>query len=68
MDTVVVSPHYQVEIPAAIRESLRIQPGQPLRIIQYENRIELIPVQPVAQARGLLKGIDTTVEREPDRE
>lgn len=31
-----------------------------------DNRIELIPVHPVKEARGFLKGIDTTVERESD--
>ncbi|MGE0683530.1 MAG: AbrB family transcriptional regulator, partial [Candidatus Binatia bacterium] len=30
-------------------------------------RIELIPVRPVKQMRGFLKGIDTTIVREGDR-
>jgi AbrB family looped-hinge helix DNA binding protein len=67
MITVSVSPKYQVVIPKAIRESLDIQPGQKIQVIQYENRIELIPVKPINQTRGFLKGIDTTIERENDR-
>lgn len=67
METVTVSPKYQVVIPRAIRESLRVKPGQKLQVILYQGRIELIPLRPVHEARGFLRGIDTTVEREPDR-
>ncbi len=68
MITVSVSPKYQVVIPKAIRESLDIQPGQKIQVVQYQNRIELIPIRPVKSARGFLKGIDTAVHREEDRE
>lgn len=67
MQTVLVSPKFQVVIPRAIREALNIQPGQQVQVIQYEDRIELIPVRPVREMRGFLRGIDTTVEREADR-
>jgi AbrB family looped-hinge helix DNA binding protein len=67
METVQVSPQFQIVIPPAIREALNIQPGQAVQVIQYNNRIELIPVRPLTEARGFLRGIDTTIEREPDR-
>ncbi len=67
METVTVSPKFQVVIPGAIRDSLGLQPGQKVQVILYENRIELIPLKPVQEMRGFLKGIDTTIEREPDR-
>lgn len=67
METVLVSPKFQVVIPRAIRKALSIQPGQKIQVLQYENRIELIPVRPIETMRGFLKGIDTTVDREPDR-
>jgi AbrB family looped-hinge helix DNA binding protein len=67
METVTVSPKFQVVIPRLIRESLGIQPGQKVQMIRYGNRIELIPVKPIQETRGFLKGIDTTVQREPDR-
>ncbi|HHS97326.1 MAG TPA: AbrB/MazE/SpoVT family DNA-binding domain-containing protein [Chloroflexi bacterium] len=67
METVKVSPKFQVVIPSKIRERLDIRPGQRVRVILYDNRIEMIPVRPVEEARGFLKGIDTTIEREPDR-
>ena len=67
METVTISPKFQVVIPRALRESLRIRPGQKVQMILYQNRIELIPLKPVKKARGFLKGIATTIEREPDR-
>jgi AbrB family looped-hinge helix DNA binding protein len=67
MKTVTVSPKFQVVIPREVRESLGIRPGQKVQVIQYEDRIELIPVRPVQEMRGFLEGISTEVEREPDR-
>lgn len=67
MQTVTVSPKYQVVIPRRIREALGIRPGQKIQAIQYGNRIELVPVRPLKDARGFLAGIDTTIDREPDR-
>lgn len=67
METVTVSPKFQVVIPKEIREALKLTPGQKVQVLLYENRIELIPVRPVKNMRGFLKGIDTTVVREGDR-
>ena len=67
MDVVTVSHQYQVVIPEAIRESLGIQPGQKVQVIACEGRIELVPLRPIEELRGFLRGIDTRVHREPDR-
>ncbi|MDA0336342.1 MAG: AbrB/MazE/SpoVT family DNA-binding domain-containing protein [bacterium] len=67
MTTVTISPKYQVVIPKAIRDSLRLVPGQKVRAMAYGNRIELIPVRPITELRGLLAGLDTRVERDDDR-
>ena len=67
MSVVLVSPKYQVVIPKAVREALNLQPGQRIQVIQYQNRIELVPLRPIKSARGFLRGIDTTIEREEDR-
>ena len=65
--TVKVSPKYQVVIPHSIRKALGIKPGEKVHVLQYENRIEYIPVKPIRKMRGFLKGIDTSVKREQDR-
>lgn len=67
MDVVTISPKFQVVIPREIRERLGLEPGQRVRAIAYENRVELIPVRPMKKMRGFLHGIDTTVRRERDR-
>jgi len=67
MSTVTISPKFQVVIPKEIREKLDLTPGQKVQAIAFENRIELIPLRPVKQMRGFLKGIQTDVPRENDR-
>jgi len=66
--TITISPKFQIVIPKAIRELLGLKPGQKLQAIPVGDRIELIPVRKLKEMRGFLRGIDTTVEREPDRE
>ena len=67
MESVTISPKYQVVIPKAIRRRLGLCPGQKIQAIVYDDRIELIPVRPVREMRGCLKGIDPHVSRDPDR-
>jgi AbrB family looped-hinge helix DNA binding protein len=67
MTAVTVSPKFQVVIPKEIRESMGIVSGQKVQIMTYQNRIELIPLKPMKEMRGILEGIDTDVVREKDR-
>ena len=67
MTTLTISPKFQVVIPKVIRELLGLRPGQKVQAIAYEDRIELIPIRPMAEMRGFLPGIDTSVQREDDR-
>ena len=67
MQTVTVSPKFQVVIPKEIRDSMRLRPGQKLKVIEYEGRIELIPDRDISELKGFLKGINTEFEREGDR-
>jgi AbrB family looped-hinge helix DNA binding protein len=68
VDMVKLSPKYQIVIPKEVRKALDLQPGQEVAVLRYRGRIELIPMRPVKEMRGLLRGIDSTIEREPDRE
>jgi AbrB family looped-hinge helix DNA binding protein len=67
MQTVTVSPKFQVVIPREVRESLHLRPGQKMQVVEYSGRIELIPERDIADLRGFLKGINTDFERENDR-
>jgi len=64
METVTISPKFQVVIPKSIRERLRLVPGQKVQALAYGGRIELLPIRPAAELRGVLRGLDTTLERE----
>jgi AbrB family looped-hinge helix DNA binding protein len=66
MDSVTVSPKFQIVIPQKVRQMLGVKSGQKMQVIAYDNRIVLIPARPIQEARGSLKGMDTTVEREED--
>ncbi|WP_305042895.1 AbrB/MazE/SpoVT family DNA-binding domain-containing protein [Geoalkalibacter sp.] len=67
MDAVKISPKFQVVIPRAVRDKLGLVPGQKMQVVVYGDRIELIPEQDIRSMRGMLRGIDTTVERDNDR-
>jgi hypothetical protein len=43
---------------------LGVKAGQKMRVLAYDNKVVLIPIRPIQEARGSLKGIDTDVQRE----
>ena len=67
MHTVTVSSKYQVVIPKNIRLALKLRPGQKMKVIEYDGRIELIPDRNISELKGFLKGINTDFVREKDR-
>jgi AbrB family looped-hinge helix DNA binding protein len=67
MKAVTVSSKFQVVIPREVRESMDIQPGTRFQVLQYENRIELVPLKEPKALRGFIPGIDTGVPRDEDR-
>jgi hypothetical protein len=67
MQTVTVSPKLELPSPAAICEALHIKPGQQVHLLQFGDRIELIPQRNIKEARGFLKGINTDIQWENDR-
>ena len=67
MQSVTVSPKYQVVIPKTVREALNLHPGQKMQIVEYAGRIELIPERDIKALRGFLRGINTEFTREGDK-
>ena len=67
MTIVTISSRFQIVIPKDVRERLKLKPGQKVQAIPFKGRIELIPLEPIESSRGFLRGIDTTVPRDPDR-
>ncbi len=67
MQTVTLSPKYQVVIPKQVRESLHLQPGQKLQVLEYQDRVELVPERKISELRGFVQGINTSIVPEKDR-
>lgn len=67
MDTVALSPDFNVVIPAGIRRSLGLSAGEKLRVLSYAGRVELIPVRNMNSLRGFLPGMDAAIERDVER-
>ncbi|MEW5900876.1 MAG: AbrB/MazE/SpoVT family DNA-binding domain-containing protein [Acidobacteriota bacterium] len=68
MERVKISPKYQIVIPESVRSALRLRPGQRVYVIPLGDRIELVPERKIGEMRGYLRGIDTSFEREAERE
>jgi len=67
MQTVTISPKFQVVIPQRVRESMGLRSGERAHVIPFRNRIEIIPLRDIRKLRGYLSGIDTSIRREADR-
>lgn len=67
MQTVTVSPKFQVVIPRPVRDHLDLHPGQKMQVVEYRGRVELIPERDIAELKGFVRGINTHFRREGDR-
>ena len=38
-----------------------------LQVVEYNGRVEFLPVRKAAELRGLLKGLEPFIEREKER-
>lgn len=66
MNTVTVSPKFQVVIPKQIRQLTGIRPGQKLEVFRIGDSIEMTPVKDVKLMRGSLPGLATEVDRDEE--
>lgn len=67
METVTVSSNFRVSIPLSVRHSLGLKPGQKVLVVQDGRSIRMIPHRPIAEYRGIFRGIELDFEREDDR-
>lgn len=65
MQTVKVSPKFQVVIPKELRERLKLRPGQNLAIYEIEGQIRLEMPRKPKHLRGLVRGLQW---KESDRD
>ena len=57
MDTVKISPKYQVVIPKKVREQLQLKPGIQLHVYVMDGTIRLSPPRSIKDLRGIAKGL-----------
>ena len=67
MSTVTVSPKFQVVIPLDERCRMKPEPVAKLMVVEFDGGLRLMPLKTPAALRGVARGIDTTIEAEPDR-
>ena len=67
MELATISPKYQIVIPLSIRKALGLRPGQKVMVVERDGRVELVPVKPMREYRGILPGVAADFEREDDR-
>ena len=65
MDTVKVSPKFQVVIPKKVREALELKPGEELQIYILDRAIRLQRPRSIKELRGIAKGMQW---KEEDRD
>jgi AbrB family looped-hinge helix DNA binding protein len=61
MQTVKVSPKFQVVIPKDLRERLELRPGQDLAIYEIEGQIRLEVSHKAKSLRGMARGLQWKV-------
>ena len=67
MNTVTLSPKFQVVIPRAVRQSMGLTAGTRLVVTQHGKAIELVPVPTLAELKAELKGCGSQLEQEAER-
>ncbi len=52
MNTVKVSPKYQVVIPSEIRDHMHIEAGEKVMVMEKDGIIQIIPIDNIRNMRG----------------
>lgn len=67
MNTVTVSPKFQVVIPLEVRRRLKLEPGAKLMVVEFNGGLRLMPLKAPSELRGIARGVGADIAREPDR-
>jgi AbrB family looped-hinge helix DNA binding protein len=57
METVKVSPKFQIVIPKSVRELLKLEPGQELHVYASDGAIRATRARSIKDLRGIAKGL-----------
>ncbi len=59
MESVKVSRKYQVVIPEKLRREAGIKPGDRMVAIVKNGILQYVPVRPLRETKGMIRGLDT---------
>lgn len=59
MDTVTVSPKFQVVIPQSVRDRVGVKPGDRMVVLQKGDVIYLVRVGDIRSMKGFAKGVSS---------
>jgi AbrB family looped-hinge helix DNA binding protein len=62
VETVKVSPKFQIVIPKSVRESLKLEPGEELHIYAVNGAIHATRPRSIKDLRGIAKGLKWKAE------
>ena len=66
MSASTISSKYQIVIPKRIRQHLNLKRGQKVQMIEFLDRVEIIPLYNIEDMMGFLEGMDTEVQRDEE--
>ena len=66
MSTVTLSEDFQRRVPDDVREALHLKAGDKFAAFVHGGRLELVPVRPIREYRGILRGMDSNIERDEE--
>ncbi len=64
--TITLSENFEVRVPDDVREALHLKAGDKFAVFVHGGRLELVPVRPIREYRGILRGMDTIIERDQE--
>jgi AbrB family looped-hinge helix DNA binding protein len=68
METVTLSSKFQLVVPRAIREQLKLTPGQKFLVEVRDQRVELIPCESLESLEGFAKGMGNDIDQLRERD
>ena len=67
MNTVTLSPKFQVVIPLAVRQAMGLEPGMRMVVSQRGKMIALVPVPTLEELKADLKGCGSNLDDDAER-
>ena len=68
MDTITVSPKYQVVLPSRVRKSIDIMPGEKAVVFEKDGIIHIVRIQDIKKLRGMFQNVSAEgIRDENDR-